>query len=575
MRRVESEKILGDVMIARVPLRYAWTLLLTGSLAAFTGTVNAAGGKAPAGDKAADEKKPSDDLASLKDGYISEWLVLVGLPFNLNPGAVRKRNFIPNEAKLRPREGYVFKHDKMLSTKPVSWKKFKATKGTLSFKGAGGKRGSMHYAVAYLVAPRAVKAAYMELKAPKDSWFLVNGRSYRSGTNVPLKEGYNCLLVRCPDLNGSASFGLRILDKDKKVDPTLKTALMPEAEEDEERNRSLLEPDNAFILLPKESERVSFANQMSPEAKAILKKAMHFVAESQRANGAWSDTNYPDSVGVSALCCLALLAEGNLPRLGRRGKALDKGIEFLLSSFRKEGICASPKVEGYGVIYGHVLSLLALLEVSGNVPWRHDIEDKISKGLQVVLDCQRVDGGWRYQPTTTGNSDISVTTTVLWMLGQARRNGYSVRKTHIDRAIQFLEKCGEADGSFRYRLMGKGKVQPHSGIGVAALYGAGRINHPLLPAARDRIIYEFKRYDEDDLKKRKHLLFGSFFASLAIYSTGSETWDNWYAKMVKVMAKLQQKTGEMYDKEGNKIYTTALAAVILQAPYGYLSIYVR
>src|SRR5262249_46498211 len=154
-------------------------------------------------------------------------------------------------------------------------------------------------------------------------------------------------------------------------------------------------------------------DSLRPQVETMTRQALTFLLENQQANGAWSDTSFPDSVGVTALCCLALMAEGNLPNQGPHGKALTKGLEFLLGRFKDEGVCSSARVEGYGVMYGHALALLALLEVNGNMPWRPDLEDRVAKGLQTILRYQRLDGGWRYELTTTGDSDISVTTTVL------------------------------------------------------------------------------------------------------------------------------------------------------------------
>ena len=269
------------------------------------------------------------------------------------------------------------------------------------------------------------------------------------------------------------------------------------------------------------------------------------------------------------------MAEGNLPNQGPHGKALDKALEFLLSSFKDEGVCSSGKVEGYGVMYGHALALLSLLEVNGNMPWRPELEDRISKGLQTIFRYQRLDGGWRYELTKTGDSDISVTTTVLWVLGQARRYGYTVPREVMDKALKFVEACGQSDGMFMYRLNGKAKVQPHSGVGVAALYGAGRLDHPLLPRARELIAKEYQRYSVEDLSGRTYLLFGSFFAGLCMYSSGYDTWAPWYGKIVQIVAHQQGKNGDVTDQAGNKVYPTALATIILLAPNGYLSIFVQ
>ena len=527
-----------------------------------------AGGVSPAQEKEAGRK--------LEDGTVRDWLVLTGIPFNMNPERVGGvGDFIYGEADMRPREGYRFRSDKLATTRVFRWRTHHAPQPKVALEKIGSAPQTMNYLVTYLVSPKKQKAR-ITYYGYGSRLIRLNGRPV-TAPDVELSEGRNVLMVRVADREGKAAFSLRVTSPDTRLLlPGLGVTLTPADAEAERRLRSDVEPDPAFVVFPKPQGRVSYLpDEIAPKVQRMAAKAMKFIVENQQANGAWSDPQYPDSVGVTALCCLALMAEGNLPRRGPHGKALDKGLEFLLSSFRDEGVCASTKVEGYGPMYGHALAMLALLESSGDMPWRPDVEDKVSKGIQTILRCQRLDGGWRYDLTKTGHSDISVTTTVLWVLGQARRYGYAVPKKTLERAIAFVEKCGAPDGRFAYRLLGKTRIQPHSGVGVAALYGAGKIDHPLLPQARALIAKEYQRYSVDDLAGRRHLMFGSFFAALTMYSSGYNMWSPWYRKMVRIIVKLQKKDGEVYDLSNNRMYPTALAAIILQAPNGYLSIFVQ
>jgi hypothetical protein len=226
-------------------------------------------------------------------------------------------------------------------------------------------------------------------------------------------------------------------------------------------------------------------------------------------------------------------------------------------------------------MYGHALTLLALLEVCGNMPWRSDLDDKIAKAVQALLTCQHPDGGWRYEFANTGDSNIAGTTVMLWALGQARKCGYAVPKNCTQRALGFVERCGFPNGEFAFRLNGRTRIQPHSGVGVAALFGSGLPDHRLVPAARNAVVQEFKRYSVEDLAARTDLMSGAFFASLALYSGGYDCWSAWYSKFQQIEIRLQQANGAILDEQGCTTYPTALAAIILQAPYAYLSIYVQ
>jgi len=84
------------------------------------------------------------------------------------------------------------------------------------------------------------------------------------------------------------------------------------------------------LIQPREAERQDTALKLlSPEVREMTHKSLEYLLRMQNSDGSWSDSQYPLSTGVTALCCLALIAEGNQARVGPHGKALDKGIEYL------------------------------------------------------------------------------------------------------------------------------------------------------------------------------------------------------------------------------------------------------
>ena len=78
-------------------------------------------------------------------------------------------------------------------------------------------------------------------------------------------------------------------------------------------------------------------------------QAATFLLENQQATGSWSDTQFPDSVGVTALCCLALMAEGNLPNRDRMGRTSARELEFLPGeASRKKASAHRPRLKAMG-----------------------------------------------------------------------------------------------------------------------------------------------------------------------------------------------------------------------------------
>jgi hypothetical protein len=365
-------------------------------------------------------------------------------------------------------------------------------------------------------------------------------------------------------------------------------ASQPAAETEEEQRHRLLAArekktgptfpgtDPAFLVLPRPAYRSHMVKELlTPNVRRMTEEALDFLARTQDADGGWSETEFPANTGVTALVSLAFMAQGSRPRAGRYGKALDRGLEFLLKNVQSNGTIANKGSNRLGPGYEHAYSTLALLNAYGDMPWRPQTQDVLARAIQLLGRSQHRDGGWRYQMNREGLSDLSVTANVLWVLRQAKKGGFTVSQKMIDAGVQFIEQCANPDGTFRYIQGGIHTSPSLGGTGLIALCNNGNIDHRLIPNARNRIEYEYRRYTVDDLKDRRYFVYGCFYASLAMYMCGDRYWIPWFKKAVKVLQAIQRKDGEFTDQRGNRIYPTAMAAMILQAPLGYLPVYER
>ena len=336
--------------------------------------------------------------------------------------------------------------------------------------------------------------------------------------------------------------------------------------------------DPAFLLLPRQEERSRMAQELlTPQVRQMTERALAYLARAQDTDGGWSDAQFSSNTGVTALACLAFMAEGSQPRIGKHGKAIDLGLEFILKNVQKSsGIIAGGKgCNPNGPMYEHVLSTLALLLAYGDMPWKPEVRKVVSDAMEAIKKSQRQDGGWRYQLTNVGDSDMSVTANVLWVLRTAKKCGFWVPQEALDKGTNYVRNCAMPDGTFRYRYWGLHSEPNLGGTGVIALCNRGRIDDPLIPPARDRIDYDTRRYTIKDLTERRYYVYGAFYGSVAMYSCGDKYWIPWYRKTSQVLAEMQRKDGELWDQGGNTVYPTAMAAIVLQAPLGYLPIYER
>lgn len=339
--------------------------------------------------------------------------------------------------------------------------------------------------------------------------------------------------------------------------------------------------DELFALAVPDPSARNGGTITAPEMTA---KALDYIRKSQQADGSWGDKLWPQNAGVTALCCLALFAEGSMPRQGPSGIQLARGLEFLLDNCKEDGQIVARDVYAHGPMYDHSWATLCLLQAHGNMPWRRDLRDKISRAIQLLLKYQHVDGGWRYKMMREGNSDTLVTVNVLYALRLAVRSGFSVPAETVDRAVAFVKARAikEGDrytGEWQYLPGGQPGSPTVAACGAVALAmtakDAGDFKDPRILATVEYLDAFHKRHTVADLLEMPYAHYGAFYVSQALYAAGNQYWHPYYRKTLEVFAASQKADGQFEDQAGNSVYPTAAAAIVLLAPRGYLPLYLR
>lgn len=322
---------------------------------------------------------------------------------------------------------------------------------------------------------------------------------------------------------------------------------------------------------------------ITPETKELIRKAIQYVKSSQQADGSWGDKQFPKSSGVTALCCMALIAEGSLPRVGYSGKELDNGVAFLLSCAKDDGLIVSKNTYEYGPMYDHTWATYVLLMTYGNCPWYTEMRGKLSRAIQATLRAQKPDGGWRYTTSPLGASDVSVTASVLSTIRLARMSGFAVAEENVARAEKFLERCGiptqpADEGTFCYRETGERSSPSTAAAGLLGFFSRGLYGHKFVKPTIERIAEPYRRAHIDELtdsSQFRYYYFGCYYVSQVLYQAGDDYWIPWYKKYAESIKQYQAENGSLKDSNGNMVYPTAITALILQAPLGYMPQYLR
>lgn len=310
-----------------------------------------------------------------------------------------------------------------------------------------------------------------------------------------------------------------------------------------------------------------------PETQKGIDRGLLFLANRQHPDGSFgSGTTYRRNVAVTALAGMAFLSAGHTPGRGAYGKNVDKSVEYVLSCAKPSGFIVRDDSAGHGPMYGHGFATLFLAEVYGMSP-RKEVRDALKGAVQLIVNSQNREGGWRYDPDGR-DADVSVTVCQMMALRAARNCGIAVPKTTVDQCVEYVKKCQNPDGGFRYQLLMRPQSDfPRSAAGVVTLYSAGmsegrEIERGLAYLLRFPPRGDLVRYDA-------HYFYGQYYAVQAMWHAGDERWQQWYPSIRDELIIRQLPDGSWNDSLINNEYATAMACLVLQMPNNYLPIFQR
>jgi len=354
---------------------------------------------------------------------------------------------------------------------------------------------------------------------------------------------------------------------------------------------------------------------ITPESVSAVEQALEFLAAHQdKASGSWhSKVGYKlnqryevtavdkPHVGVTALAGLAFLAAGHLPARGKYGEVIGSATDYLVGRVGEDGYIS----DNGSRMYSHAFATLFLAEVYGMTD-RSDVRSKLQDAVDFIVDCQNELGSWRYEPFAA-ESDMSITVCQLNALRAARNVGIRVPRSTIDRAADYVARSYVHDargggggglgswesyyrlerGSFRYQAQSYTRSSfALTAAGLAALHNAGinglRFSSPNvgevdLSASIGFLRETFDRVSvNSDYQFHYFYWYGHYYATQALYVIGGEAWNEYYPMVRREILGGQLSSGAFPCKVGpGESFSTAVGAIILSLPYGYLPIFQR
>jgi hypothetical protein len=323
------------------------------------------------------------------------------------------------------------------------------------------------------------------------------------------------------------------------------------------------------------AQNAALEGEITPELDDAVAKGLAYLAREQADDGSFGSGRYGKNIAVTALACLALMADGNVPGRGPYARNVEKGLEFVLNSTSETGLLAADTTNG--PMYGHGFATLFLGEVygmtkgGGNTALAARVHETLVKACTLIERSQNPDGGWRYNPVPY-DADVSVTIAQIMALRSARNAGLEVPKETIDKAVEYVRKCQNGDGGFRYQVTPGPSAWPRSAAGVASLYYAG--------VYKDDAIDKGVKYllttalPGEGRMNQAHYYYGHYYAVQSMYLAGGDAWARWWpATRRELIGKQDARNGSWPDASVGPAYGTAMALIVLQMPKRFLPIF--
>jgi prenyltransferase beta subunit len=305
--------------------------------------------------------------------------------------------------------------------------------------------------------------------------------------------------------------------------------------------------------------------EINDAQRQAVDKGLAWLASRQGPDG-----NFNGHAGITALCGLAFMEQGNLPGRGKYGENVRKCLEFILSSCQQSGLISANNDNG--PMYGHGFATVFLGELYGE-SGNEEIKEKLQRAVHLIETTQNSEGGWRYQPMPY-DADISVTICEIMALRAAQDAGIKVEKSVRDKAIAYVLSCQNDDGGFSYQSYGRGGGSgfARTGAGCASLYYSGVFDSDNLTRGLDFL----KQWVvggglNDDVER--HFYYADYYCTQAMFLAGGDYWKTFYPALRDTLIQRQQANGDYWSGDYTDECDSAMALIALQMPNRYLPVF--
>ena len=343
-----------------------------------------------------------------------------------------------------------------------------------------------------------------------------------------------------------------------------------------------------------------FGGRYSSQIDKAVVKGLDWLKVNQRDDGAWgvgsskSMTARQERARLTGLALLCFLAHGETPQSEKYGKAVQRGIQYLLKEQDSKSGRFVPLSKNIGShddigVYGHAIATYALCEAYGmtRIPM---LKEPVEKAVLIIIKGQQSGGGWDHRYQHNRWSDLSVGGWQVQALRAAIAADIQVEGSEqaLAKSVPFVQGMHAGEGKFFYRLGNKtpnADLDYMTGVAVLCMQLAGSNRVDEVKAGLEFLDdSQCTEWDEGWAKtgenKSFNMAYEWYYSTQAIFQKGGSRWSRWNNRFAPMLIEAQDSSGAWKPPSESHaaiskdiIYTTTFCTLSLQVYYRILPSY--
>ncbi|MBX3422606.1 MAG: terpene cyclase/mutase family protein [Pirellulaceae bacterium] len=337
----------------------------------------------------------------------------------------------------------------------------------------------------------------------------------------------------------------------------------------------------------KHRQQLALSGGGSQASEQAVEAALQWLAAHQLPSGGWSlvhdrgqcqgrcpNPGSPDRLDPAGtgLALLAFLGAGYTHQQGPYQQPMQRGIYYLKQVVEHTPRGANFEYQCQRGMYNHGIAALALCEafqMTGDT----ELEPLCQKAIDYIVNAQDYSGGWGYRPKQPG--DLTISGWQSMALKSAAAGGLDVSPTTLWRIGKFIETQRSVDEwSYFYREPRERSMACTAiGLLLRMFLGSSRTDPSTIEGLKRLVAHQSPGRAD---------IYYRYYATLALFHAGGSLWEQWNAQSRDYLIATQETEGHLagswyfddpFGKEGGRLYTTAMAAMILEVYYRYAPLY--